>query len=229
MNYKIYCDESCHLEKDHNDVMLLGAVSCPADKVQIYSRELKELKEKYKARGELKWTKVSDSRLEFFLEIVNFFFSKTDLGFRSLIVKHKQSLDHKIFNENSHDDFYYKMYYYLLTRWSIFTFENSYNVFLDIKDTRSSVKLDRLKEYICRAVRCPLEMQHTRSHEVELLQLTDFLLGAISYSSRNLSGSSAKLAIINKIKEMSGINICESTPPWEEKFNLFYFSPRTMK
>jgi len=231
MKYNIYCDESCHLENDHNDVMLLGAISCPADKVHNFSQELKQLKEEFKARGELKWTKVSDSRLDFFIKVVEFFFSKPELGFRSLIVKHKQMLDHKMFNENSHDNFYYKMYYFLLINWSIFTTENSYNIFIDIKDTRSRVKLDNLEEIICKSIKSKVvdKMQHVRSHEVELLQLSDFLLGAISYSSRNLSGSSAKLAVINRIKELSGIDINYNTPPWEEKFNLFYFSPRATK
>lgn len=30
--YNIYCDESCHLENDHQKVMVLGAVWCPLEK-----------------------------------------------------------------------------------------------------------------------------------------------------------------------------------------------------
>ena len=32
--YNVYCDESCHLEHDHQNVMALGAVWCPLDKVR---------------------------------------------------------------------------------------------------------------------------------------------------------------------------------------------------
>lgn len=29
--FNIYCDESCHLENDHQQVMVLGAIWCPED------------------------------------------------------------------------------------------------------------------------------------------------------------------------------------------------------
>lgn len=28
MEYNIYCDESCHLQHDHNDIMVLGGILC---------------------------------------------------------------------------------------------------------------------------------------------------------------------------------------------------------
>jgi hypothetical protein len=33
--FKIFCDESCHLEKDTSNVMVLGALSCPEISVQL--------------------------------------------------------------------------------------------------------------------------------------------------------------------------------------------------
>lgn len=30
--FNLYCDESCHLENDHQKVMVLGAVWCPLEK-----------------------------------------------------------------------------------------------------------------------------------------------------------------------------------------------------
>ena len=35
--YNLYCDESCHLEHDDSDVMVLGALIIPKDK-RIFSR-----------------------------------------------------------------------------------------------------------------------------------------------------------------------------------------------
>lgn len=34
--FNVYCDESCHLENDHQKAMVLGAVWCPLEK----SREI---------------------------------------------------------------------------------------------------------------------------------------------------------------------------------------------
>jgi hypothetical protein len=36
--FNIYCDESCHLENDHQKVMVLGAVWCPFDKTRETGR-----------------------------------------------------------------------------------------------------------------------------------------------------------------------------------------------
>lgn len=109
----IYCDESCHLEHDHLPIMLFGAVWCPQEETKQHIAALRELKERHWARGELKWTKVSESRKLFFLETVALFFSSANLNFRCLIVNDKAKLDHEYYNQGSHDSFYYKMYYYV--------------------------------------------------------------------------------------------------------------------
>lgn len=66
----IYCDESCHLEHDHLPIMLFGAVWCPQEETKQHIAALRELKERHRARGELKWTKVSEFRKLFFFETV---------------------------------------------------------------------------------------------------------------------------------------------------------------
>jgi len=83
----IYCDESCHLEHDHQPIMLFGAVWCPREDVRQNIVALRKLKEKHHARGELKWSKVSDSRKTFFIDLVDLFFLSFNLNFRCLIVK----------------------------------------------------------------------------------------------------------------------------------------------
>lgn len=42
--YNIYCDESCHLENDHQKVMVLGAIWCSLDKVKEISKRIREKK-----------------------------------------------------------------------------------------------------------------------------------------------------------------------------------------
>ncbi len=36
--FNVYCDESCHLENDHQSAMVLGAVWCPLEKTRINLR-----------------------------------------------------------------------------------------------------------------------------------------------------------------------------------------------
>ena len=56
--------------------------------------------------------------------------------------------------------------------------------------------------------------------------MADLLMGAIAYKHRTLTSNEAKLKLIDRICQLSGRSLLTSTPPWEEKFNLFVFSPR---
>lgn len=137
--FNIYCDESCHLENDHKNYMFLGSVSCAYPQVKRHTERIKELKNKHKFNAEIKWGNVSMSKIDFYLDLVDYFFD-TDLWFRAVgIDKSKIRCN----DENTFDDFYYKMYYQLLN-YKIDTTDH-YNVYLDIKDTLSAIKVRKLK------------------------------------------------------------------------------------
>src|SRR4051794_33377237 len=113
--YNVYCDESCHLERDHQRVMVLGAVWCPAEKAREAAVRLREIKA---AHGlpptfEVKWSKASASGLPFYQELVDYFFDNDDLHFRALVVPDKSLLDHEAFSQ-THHVWYFKMYFELL-------------------------------------------------------------------------------------------------------------------
>jgi len=232
VEYNVYCDESCHLENDHQPVMLLGGIWCPKSDVQRFSVGIREIKTRYNARGELKWTKVSKAKQSFYIDLVDYFFKTPQLHFRCLVVNDKLKLNHDYFNQGSHDTFYYKMYYSMLK--AILSPLNRYYIYLDIKDTRSQNKVNELKEVLCNNVydftkQMIANIQHIRSYESELLQLTDLLIGAVSYKNRNLVGNQAKISIINHIEQRISQSLHLSTSLFNEKFNLFIFSPTEVK
>jgi len=172
---------------------------------------------------EIKWTKVSPAKLNFFLDLLDFFFDDDDLHFRALIVPDKTKLTHDKF-EQSHDDFYYKMYFDMLK--IILSPDASYRIYLDIKDTRGAQKVENLKNVLCNNMydfsRSIIErMQIVRSHEVEIMQLADLLIGAISYTNRGLTTSRAKNALVQRIRHRSGYRLTSTTLYREEKLNLF--------
>ena len=72
------------------------------------------------------------------------------------------------------------------------------------------------------------KVQQVHSHEVELLQITDILTGAMSYMRRGLNSNQGKLSIIEKIKKRSGYNLTQSTLYREKKFNLFIWKSRSV-
>ncbi len=228
--YSVYCDESCHLLNDHLKVMVLGSVWCPSVVVRRLSLAIRVLKLKHGLRRnfESKWTKVSASKVGFYLDLVDLFFDDRDLHFRGVLVADKSKLDHALFDQ-SHDDWYYKMYYRLLQ--PVIRTDSRYRIYLDIKDTKSSVKIAKLHDVLCNANRdfdrrVIEKIQTVRSHEVELLQLADLLIGAIGYKHRGLSGNAGKLKVLQRILTRSGFSLERSTILGEMKFNFFIWSPQ---
>jgi len=65
-----------------------------------------------------------------------------------------------------------------------------------------------------------------RSHEVELVELADFLTGAIGYVHRGLTTNPAKMEIIERLKEKSKYSLTKSTLVKEDKVNIFIWKGR---
>jgi len=229
--FNVYCDESCHLLNDHQKVMVLGAVWCPEAKVRQVAVRLREIKARHGLRPtvEVKWTKVSPSKRQLYVELVDYFFDDDDLHFRALVVPDKGVLDHAA-HDQTHDDWYYKMYFQLLE--GVIDPASRYRIYLDIKDTRSASKVAKLHEILANthydySREIVERIQTVRSHEVELLQLADLLIGAVSYANRGLSGNAGKEAVIARLRERSGKTLTTSTFPRESKVNIFRWTARS--
>ena len=229
MDYNIYCDESCHLPNDGQPFMGLGAIWCPKDKAREIAVNIREIKKKHELPPffEIKWNKVSPAKVDFYLDLVDYFFKEDDLHFRALIAN-KRNLDHEKYAQN-HDTWYYKMYFSMLK--IIFDPLEKYYVYLDIKDTRSGDRIKKLHDVLCNNQydfdrNIIKRVQTVRSHEVEQVQLADLLIGATVYKNRNEIASSAKSAVINKISHLSGYKLNVTTLLGEKKFNLFFWEGR---
>jgi len=228
--FNIYCDESCHLETSkitpQNRFMVLGGISCPNNVKDDIFRCIKDIK---KDNGlshlpEMKWTKVAKGKLDAYKGLINYFFDYADLSFRAVVVD-KEQLNHGAFKQN-HDQFYYKIYWQML-EWLIET-NNKYHIYLDIKDTQGVEKVKKLQEVLCNSQHdfnkdIIARVQEVRSHEIALMQITDLLIGAISYANRYPNGgeSEAKEAIIELIRKRSGVSLKNSTLLGAKKFNVF--------
>lgn len=227
--FNVYCDESCHLEHDEQRAMVLGALWCPATKYPEIATRLREIKVKhgFAPDFEIKWVKVSPARINFYLDVVDYFFDDDDLHFRALIIPDKSQLQHESFNQ-THDDWYYKMYFVLLK--AILSPNARYRIYLDYKDTQGSRKVARLHKILSNSMydfsqHIIERIQLVRSHEVELLPLADLLIGAIAYVNRDLDTSSAKRQIVARLQERSRYTLTRSTLLREEKVNLLRWHP----
>lgn len=231
----IYCDESCHLQYDNSDIMLLGAIACNKSNVRRFSRDIRKIKKKYglDETFEIKWTKVSPAKLDFYLDLIDYFFDH-DLQFRCVIAKGKKELDNEAFHQ-TYDDWYYKMYYLLLSKMIDVTVD-SYSVYIDIKDTNGGSKTRKLKEiidnFLYKFHTSLHNLQIVKSDEIELLQLCDLILGCIGYQNRYIKPmnqeprSLAKVCMCQRLEEHAKRPLDQSTPQLEQKFNIFVWTPR---
>lgn len=226
--YNVYCDESCHLENDDQKAMVLGAIWCPEEKRLEIAERLREIKRKHRlgADFEIKWTKVGKSKVQFYQDIVDYFFDDDDLHFRGVVIPDKSQLHHDRFGQ-THDDWYYKMYFTLLK--NIFEPEACYRIYIDIKDTLGNWKVNKLHDVLCNNAmdfsrKMITRIQRVHSHELEQLQLADLLIGALSYRHRGLSENKAKVHLIHRIQERSHYDLTRTTLAREDKFNLLIWN-----
>jgi len=213
--FNVYCDESCHLQHDGMPVMAWGGVYCPADGSRAIAEAVRALKAHHGLAHdcEVKWTKISPAKVAFYLALMDLFLTDERLRFRGLVVPDKGLLDHSRFNQ-SHDDWYYKIYYTMLR--PIFCAPHHYHIYLDVKDTRGGPKTRKLRRILANSLHDfsgeRIErVQQVRSNESELLQITDILIGALTYANRNLATSSAKVAMVTRLRKRLGLDVLTHT------------------
>ena len=232
--YNFYCDESCHLEHDDSNVMVLGAVWGPKEKRHEINERIKQIKIRngISPTAELKWIKIAPVKKQVYEDLINYFFDEKDLHFRGLLIPHKDELNHEEFNQ-THDDWYYKMYFSMLKAMLLPT--EKYNIFIDIKDTHSSQKAEKLQEVIRNSIydfskSIIKQVKPIRSEEVQIMQITDVLIGAFGYKNRQFpegeKRSQTKIDLIKLIQQRSNYSLERSTLLREEKFNLFIWRAR---
>jgi len=227
--YSLYCDESCYLEHDGIKQMALGAVWCPKEKAKEISKRLIEIKQRFKLKhgDELKWNKVSTNHFQPYLDFVDFFFDDDDLHFRAVLIPDKTILDHDRYGQ-THDQWYYKMLFTLIA--PIIKPRCRYIINLDYKDSHGGERTRKLRDVLCnnyydfdRTIIKDINL--IKSHQVELLQLTDVLLGALTYNARNLETNKGKVLIVDRIKKRSGYSLNNTTLLREDKFNILVWRP----
>jgi len=210
-----------------------GTQKAPKEEYHTIKESFKQLKLRHKSPTEVKWSKLSYSRLNLYKGMIDLFFD-CNIEFRYVLIKNKSSLNHDRFNDGGHNEFYYKVVYLLLNNSWVNHNNNTYRVYLDIKDTRGRERIVELNAYLNSHYNnnSPFKyLQHIRSNESELLQLTDILIGAIGYKARKEhlkeNASKVKCELIEYIEQKTGYQIDDGTEPWVKKFNIFDFQIST--
>jgi hypothetical protein len=90
-------------------------------------------------------------------------------------------------------------------------------------DTLGRTKVSTLKDVLMSCKPKSLEAQTIRSHESQLIQLCDLLIGAVCYANRKdiSKESSLKNDLVAMISGKLGHGLDVKTPKYSKKFNLF--------
>jgi hypothetical protein len=186
------------------------------------SRELRALREKVGLAGEIKWSKVSEKRLEMYRRIVDFFFDSPDLHFRCIVVEHGK-LDFLQFHGGDRELGFYKFYYEMLEKWM---FQNNrYLVLLDFKKNKGADRYGSLRRTLENTVRGRAwidDLTVIDSHQSHLAQLADLLTGAVSAAWCGQPADRPKGKLSAYIGERRGASLCAPDPgAGFSKFNIF--------
>lgn len=232
-DYLIYCDESCPLE--YEPITLLGAIGCSYENKEQIVKELRNLKNKYfiNSKYETKWIKISKAKIEYYKELINYFYTNDDIRIRILVAKNKEDLNNDKYNSGDYQEWYYKMYYYLLDKFIDANYD--YYMLYDEKDKYTTYKMNKVKDIIKNKKsfndfeHFNFKIKQINSKESELMQLLDVVMGAVGYKNRGYldkEKGEVKKEIVKYIEAKFDKSISETTSPFESKFNIFIWSPR---
>ena len=222
---EIYCDESrqelfwSRKRKGARYIVIGGVWMKKNDRPRI-KEQIQTLRKQHKVHGEIKWKNVAPSKLDFYKALVDSFL-QSQLRFRCILID-KNELDLVKFHRSDEELGFYKFYYQLLHHWiDDFT---KYSVFVDLRTSGSPARLKELYDVLCNANLTAdiVQIQRLPSKQSNLIQLADFLVGAVGYSAHGRSEAEAKSAIVRMLENRLGRGqLSEHTWRSEEKFNVF--------
>lgn len=224
MKFNVYCDETLpdlFTTKVSTDKrLMIGSLWIETELYSDVKKQIKELRQKHNCWGEIKWTKVSPSKEDFYLDLIDLFFSYgMQMRFRCIGIDPRQV--NWAYHSNDRELGFYKFYYFLLEKW-IKDF-NEYSIFCDSKVNRDLSRLNTLNDILQSVnwnanIKC---VQALPSREVVLIQLTDLLLGAASSRINDIGHTNiAKIRILDSLEKHLGYKI-QPTSINQHKFNVF--------
>lgn len=226
MRYNIYADEASISEARY---MLIGGLWSSWSIEPSIRSDLQAVREQYRLQAEMKWTKVSSTMLPAYRAFVDTFFGREQLSFRCIVID-THILDYRRFHRGDKELGFYKFYFQMISR--NLTASDLYWLYTDERRNRRSSRLSTLKITVNRwwQKRAGVEplraIEPRHSHEDDMIQLTDVLLGAISYAWNGRAGSEAKLALSTHIASRMGWPTLQwSTERFATKMNIWRWRP----
>jgi hypothetical protein len=225
MDFEVYCDENFPdvftSARPKARFMMIGSLWIPSEQRSHVKERILEIRTKHQAWGEIKWTKISPSKRDFYFDIIELYFScGADMRFRCIAID-REAYD-AAWNNGDNELGFYKFYYQLIHHW-IFD-HNAYSIFCDTKINRGKDRLNVLRQCLAHSNKTSqiTSIQALPSRQVVLIQLCDLLLGAASSRMNGtLTEGSCKCELVKLIESRLNIHRLGPTGRNDDKFNIF--------
>jgi hypothetical protein len=227
----IYVDESC--KQDH-EMMVIGGNAVKTINVPYILERFRGVREKHNTWGEVKWQKVSKTKLGFYTDFVDQFFRLAQLElirFHCLYVDTNQ-FKHKGDREETYNKLMYQLLLHKFGR--KYGSEHQIHVYIDSDFTSQDPETMRpmlnavLIRYRIRTA--PFRrLAYVKSHDTDLVQVTDLIVGAVGARKNNHhkqdGAAPHKVAlgqhIAQKARDVEAPIECASF--WARRFSLWRF------
>ncbi|QDU31674.1 hypothetical protein ETAA8_68340 [Anatilimnocola aggregata] len=218
--FRVYCDESRTVQ---DRFMVFGGIITSPECELKFTESIAAYRDLHSMHAEMKWTKVSNQKIGEYAEYVNEFFRvcrRDLLHFRSVVFDTTQ-IDYDTYHDGSKETGFYKLYYqFLLHSFAVYAANNEdrIQVFFDQRQSKHSLEefrniLNRgVRKRFNRSVDIVSTVEPVRSHESELIQMADVLMGAVGYhqNDRHLVAGAKQakvtlashIAMINKLTSL---------------------------
>lgn len=196
MEYTLYCDES--IDKDIKYGDFFGGCIISSTDIEPVVQALEKCKHENNLFGEIKWTKVTDTYLEKYQNVIRLFFSFVREGKVKVRIMFRSMNDQ--YTSGSQEDKYFKLYYQFIKHGFGFTHTQTIppffvRIYLDQMPAKKD-KRDQFKNFICNMPNtldfrsCALnisreQIAEVRSHDHVLLQCVDIVMGAMQFRLNN--------------------------------------------
>ncbi len=237
-DFAFYADES-GISQDRFTVV--GGLCMRRDTVARVYASMAKYRDDHKMRSELKWSKVSNQKLEEYMALVDLFFALNNtnhIQFHAVIFDSHQANNAK-YNNGDQDIGLSKLYYDLLLHKFVKRCGKTGSLFACLDRRNSSTSLDDLRRMLnataardCGVFHSPLRQLISRDSKTDcVLQMNDVILGAVC-SIRNgrhlLAGTrQAKRELAKYVLDKSGVQSYDSDTPREmNRFTIWNKRPR---
>jgi hypothetical protein len=237
-DFAFFCDEA-GISNDRYTVV--GGLSMHRDNIPSVLKNMAVFRETFNMTKELKWTKITDAKLEPYKQLVEYFFAMNNVNLCQFhcVIFDSHAWRHRKYNDGDPDVGLSKLYYQVMHHKFAKACAPHGSLYVRLDHRNSSTSLHDLRRMLNAAANRDHGVQgnpykaveSADSKECDILQLNDVVLGAVcaARNGKHLLADTrvSKRAIASLVLEKSGLGTYDTDSPRSvHRFTVWNFRPR---